>query len=125
MTTKYIADGNTVDYDNTGSAIASGDAVVLADTGSSILGVALDDIAATTGEGVLAITGVFELPKATAAVIAQGGACVWDVSASNIDDDQQTAAAGDFICGTAVEAAGNGATTVKVKLNGFATANLA
>jgi len=122
MTTKYVQDGNTIDYSNTGAAIASGDPVVIKDTKTGMLCVARDDIAATTGTGVLNTTGVHILPKVSAAVIAQGGAVYWDASAAKVDDDAATPATGDFLCGTAWEAAGNGVTTIRVKLTGVATA---
>jgi len=122
MATTYVGPGDVVDYVNTGSAISSGDRIEMVDTGTGLLGVALDDIAATTGVGAVAITGVFTLPKVSGAVIAQGGAVFWDTSANAVDDDQATKATGDFTCGTAMEAGINGQTTLKVKLNGYATA---
>ena len=117
MTTKYIEEGKTLDYTNAGSAIASGDVVIVA----GLIGVAHDDIAATTGTGVLHTDGVFELPKVSAAVIAAGEDVIWDVSAGAFDDNLATPGTGDVSKGaTAWEAAGNGVTTVKVKLHGVA-----
>lgn len=121
MTTRYIGPGEVIDYVNAGSAISSGDRIELVDTGTGMLGVALEDIAATTGVGAVAISGVFTLPKVSAAVIAQGGAVFWDTSANAVDDDQATKATGDFTCGTAMAAGANAETTLSVKLNGFAT----
>ena len=114
MTVKYIAPGNTMDYDNTGAAIASDDVVVA----GNLIGIAHDDIPATTGTGVLHIKGVFELPKVSAAVIAQGESVIYDVSAGEVDDNAATPAAGDINpCGVAMKAAGNGVLTVWVDIN--------
>ena len=114
MTTKYVSPGGTMDYTNGGSAIASGDVVVV----GNLIGIAHDAIAATTGTGVLHIEGVFDIPKVSAAVIAQGDSVFWDVSAGEADDNAATAATGDIVpCGVAMEAAGNGVTTIAVKIN--------
>lgn len=116
MTTKYVSPGNTLDYDNTGSAIASGDVVVV----GNLIGVAHDAIAATTGTGVLHVKGVFSVPKVSAAVIAKGDTVIWDVSAGGVEDNAATPATGDINpCGIAMEAAGNGVTEVAVDLNAF------
>lgn len=57
------------------------------------------------------IEGVFVLPKASADVIAGGAKVNWD------DAAKQVAAAGTFVgFGIAVDAAGAGTTTVRVKL---------
>jgi len=110
----YIQDGKTIDYTNGGSAISSGDVVVV----GKIIGVAVGDIA--NGEtGVLAIEGVFDLPKVDAAVIAQGKNVIWDASAGAFDDNAATPATGDVSgCCIAMEALG--ATTsanIQVKIN--------
>jgi hypothetical protein len=49
-----------------------------------------------------------------------GESLTWDVSAGNFDDQAATPATGDVTgaAAVAVEAAGNGATTVKVKFTG-------
>lgn len=121
MTTKYVEDGMTLDYTEPGSAaIASGAAVPLSSNGSGMLCVAHDDIA-LSGDGVLHAEGVFQIPKVSAAVITKGEQVFWVASAAAVDDDQATKATGDFTCGTAWESAGNGVTTIAVKLNGFAT----
>ena len=66
MATNFVQDGNVIDYSNSGSAISSGDLVVMGET----LGVALVDIAATTGTGAVAVTGVYNFAKVSGAVIA-------------------------------------------------------
>ena len=73
MAKSYVQDGAVVDYAITGSAISSGDVVMIGSNGDSVIGVALQDIAATTGVGSVGVEGVFDLPKADAAVIAAGG----------------------------------------------------
>lgn len=110
----YIQDGKTIDYTNGGTAISSGDVVVV----GQIIGVAVGDIA--NGEtGVLAIEGVFDLPKVDAAVIAQGESVIWDASAGAFDDNAATPATGD-VSGCCVAMEGLGATVganIQVKIN--------
>ena len=116
MATNFVQDGNVIDYSNSGSAISSGDLVVMGET----LGVALVDIAATTGTGAVAVTGVYNFAKVSGAVIAQGESLTWDVSASAFDDNAATPATGDVTGAScfAAEAAGSGVTTIAVKLTG-------
>lgn len=117
---KYVGPGDSLNH-TAGSAYSEGDTVELVDTNTGTLGVALTDIA-SGAVGAVGITGVYDLPKVSGAVIAQGGAVFWDTSANAVDDDAATKATGDFTCGTAMEAAGSGVTTIAVKLNGHATA---
>lgn len=114
MATNFVQNGDVIDYTNTtGSDIASGSVVVI----GGVLGVALTSIA-DTATGSVAIEGVYELPKVTAAVIGQGQMVIWDVSAGAFDDSLATPATGDVSgAAVAVAEAGNGDTTVKVKLN--------
>lgn len=117
MAKNYVQTGNCLDYTNAGADIASGSVVVMGGT----LGVALDAI--PSGEsGVVQITGVFSLPKVSGAVIAQGESLVWDASVGKFDDNQATPATGDVSGAAAVaaEAAGDGATTIAVRLTGVA-----
>ena len=108
----YIAPGTRINV--TLAAAATSGVPIVAGTG--LLGIPSVDGA--IGDTIaVAIEGVFELPKATAAVIGQGEQVLWDSSADNVDDDQATPASGDFLCGYAMEAAGNGATTVLVRIN--------
>lgn len=114
MSTNFVEDGKTIDYTNAGAAIAAGAPVVV----NNQIGVAHDDIAATTGTGVLHMEGVWELPKVSAAVIGVGEEVIFDISLGAFDDDQMTPAAGDISgCCVAWKAAGNGDTTVWVKIN--------
>jgi predicted RecA/RadA family phage recombinase len=115
MATNYKRPGDVEKYTNGGSAISSGDVVVL----GTRIGVAQGDIA--TGEsGSVLMKGVFTLPKVTAAVVAVGETLTWDVSAGKFDDDQATPAAGDITGAAAVAvSAGSGSdTTLDVYLTG-------
>lgn len=109
MAKKYIQPGNVIDH-TAGSAISSGDAIVI----GVLLGVALADIA-NGDTGSVQIEGVFEMPKLSTAVIAAGDKLIWDVSAEQFI--VASAATGDLDgCAVAVAAAGNGTTTVLAKL---------
>ena len=113
MATNKVQDGKTVNYSNSGSAISAGDVVVIGEQ----IGVAIVDIAnGATGE--VAMEGVFTVPKVSAAVIAKGESVIYDVSAGEFDDNAATPATGDVSgCCVAWEAAGNGVTSIAVKLN--------
>jgi len=116
MAKTYVQPGEVIDWTNgTGAAKASGAVIAI----GQILGVALVDIA-NGATGAVQITGVFTVPKVSAAVIAQGESLVWDVSAGAFDDNAATPAAGDISGPPAVafEAAGNGVTSMKVKFTG-------
>lgn len=119
MTTLYVAEGGIIQYSNTGAAISSGDVVVTGD----IVGIALTDIAATTGVGSVATEGVFTVAKTAGTAWTQGAALDWDASASAFHDGV-TPAAGDVVgCGVAYAAAASGATTGQIKLLGGARAS--
>lgn len=116
LSTNYIQDGDVIQY-TAGATHAAGDVIKMGGT----LGVALVDL--VSGQtGSVAIQGVFELPKVTGAVIAQGESLVWDVSAGKFDDNLATPASGDVSGASAIawEAAGNGVTTLAVRLTGVA-----
>jgi predicted RecA/RadA family phage recombinase len=114
MATNYLQKGDVLDY-TAGADISSGDAVVI----GGLIGVALTDIA-NGDTGSVQITGVFDMPKVSGAVIAQGESLTWDVSAGAFDDNAATAATGDLTgaCAVAAEAAGDGVTTIAVRLTG-------
>lgn len=93
--------------------MTSGDGVVI----GALFGVASKTAAA--GETVtIATTGVFDLPKLASAVIAAGDPVAWDDTAKQIN----VPGTGRYPIGTAIEAAGNSTTTVRVRLDGVATA---
>lgn len=101
----YVDDGTTVNYTNsTGSAIASGDIVVM----SHSLGVALADIA-NGSTGAVQVAGKVTAPKVSAAVFAVGEKLVYDITAGAFDDSAATPAAGD-VTGAAVAAVAGAAT---------------
>lgn len=93
MTTKYLQDGDVLTYTNAGSAITSGSVVGL----KHCVGVALADIAASTGTGPVALEGVFLVPKTTGTAWANGEKLLWDVSASKFDGSGATPATGDIM----------------------------
>jgi len=88
----YQQPGDIREWTNgTGSAVSSGDVVVVGDQ----IGIAAVDIA-NGAVGNVYFSGVFNnIPKVTAAVIADGENVIWDDSASAFDDKNATPAAGD------------------------------
>ena len=112
MAATKVQEGEVLEY--TASAThSSGDPVVVGEQ----IGVAINDMVSGDVK-TLAMTGVFDVPKVSGAVIAQGESVIWDASASAFDDNAATPATGDVsdAC-TAWEAAGSGVTTIAVKLN--------
>jgi predicted RecA/RadA family phage recombinase len=74
---------------------------------------------AAEGESVeIATVGVYELPKLVSAVIAAGARVAWDGTAKQV----VVPGTGMVPIGIATVAAGNGGTTVRVRLDGVATA---
>lgn len=115
MATNYVNEGDVITYSNSGSAISAGAVVIVGEQ----IGVALVDIAATSGTGSVALGGVFDLPKVDAAVITQGQSVIWDSSAGKFDDNAAIPAAGDVSkCAVAMESKGaTTSETIKVKIN--------
>jgi predicted RecA/RadA family phage recombinase len=108
----FIQNGDTISVTAPVGGIASGQGIVA----GSLFGVAAK--AAAEGESVeIATVGVFELPKAPATVIAQGARVAWDDTVKQV----VLPGAGLYSIGAAVLAAGNGATLVRVRLDGVAT----
>ena len=92
--------------------IASGEGLIV----GNIFGIA----AYTSPEGdsvELGTTGVYQLPKASAAVLTVGARVAWDNTAKNIN----VPGTGRFPVGIVTEAAGSGTTSVAVRLDGVAT----
>ncbi|WP_299589584.1 DUF2190 family protein [uncultured Microbulbifer sp.] len=116
MATNFVQDGRMLNVTNSTSAdITSGQVVPV----GAVLGVAMDDIA--VGEtGVLAIEGVFTVPKVSAAEINQGESLTWVTASSAFDSNAATAATGDITGATAfaAEAAGAGTASLAVKFTG-------
>ena len=115
MTDKFVARGDVMNY-VAGGTITSGQVVVTGHT----LGVALKS--GGSGDVIpVAIEGVFELPKVSAAVFAIGEKLVFDVSAAagagEFDDSAAVPATGDITGGAIAMRAGlNTETTCLVKL---------
>lgn len=111
---KNIKNGNhmvTEQWTNgTGSAVSSGDIVVLGTTSDAILAVALEDIA-NGASGSVGHNCLVTAAKVSAAVFKQGESLTWDSSAGAFDDNAAVAAAGD-VKGAASRAAADGAATV-------------
>lgn len=109
MAQNYVQEGDVLNYTNaSGSTIASGTAVLI----GTWLGVALADIA-NTATGSVAIEGVFTVPKLSTDVVTQGAILYWD----NTNKRLTLTSAGNTQVGHAFAAAGNGATSVQIKLN--------
>ncbi len=108
----YIQEGRIITVVTPVGGVTSGDAMVI----GALFGVATKTAAA--GETIaIATEGVFDLPKLASAVIAAGDPVAWDEAAKQVN----VPGAGRYPIGTAIEAAGNGATIVRVRLDGVAT----
>lgn len=110
----------TVEYTPSGAAISADDVIVLGgvDGLKCTVGVAMKDVAdGVTEEGAVAVTGVFEFAKVSAAVITAGQSVNWDSSASAVEDNAHTTAAGDVAqFGKAMQDGANGDTTLLVDI---------
>ena len=108
----HIQKGDVITVPAPAGGITSGEGTII----GSIFGIAA--CAAAAGEPVeLATTGVYQLPKATATVLTVGARVAWDNPAQNIT----VPGTGRFPVGIATEAAGNGSTSVAVRLDGVGT----
>jgi len=107
----FIQDGNIITV-TAAANIASGDGVLV----GNIFGISV--MVAVAGDEVeIATVGVYELPKLSTAVIAQGDRVAWNSSTGKV----VVPATGMFTLGVATLAAGNGTATIKVRLDGIAT----
>lgn len=108
------SDAGAIDY-TPAAAVKGGDVVVL----NGIVGVAVNDIAAND-KGSLATSGIFKLPKTTAAVV-RGLPIHWDAGGTPDLGDAASGAANQLGVGTyagvCVEAAGSGVDFVAVDMN--------
>ena len=108
MSVKYIQTGDAVDY-TPGADVGAGDVVVQGD----LVGVAKLDI--QTGKpGALALSGLFDFPKASGAAIAAGARCYWDAAEGVAKGDAETGA--NKLVGKAVKAAADADATVRIAL---------
>lgn len=104
----YVQEGNTITV-TAAAAITSGQLVVV----GAINGVAASD-AASGADVEVTVEGVFELPKVTTDVIAQGDKLYWDSVQLKLT---KTAGTGSKpMVGVASVVAGNGVTTVNCRL---------
>ena len=110
-TAQFIHDGDSIDY-TPDSDVSAGDVVVQ----EELVGVAKLDIEANR-LGALAVTGVFDFPKATGGgtAIAAGKKVYWDVADGEAKEDDETGA--NKLIGKTVAAAGDDDTTVRVRLS--------
>jgi predicted RecA/RadA family phage recombinase len=109
----FIQNGDLITVTAPPGGIASGAGIIV----GSLFGVAAFT-AAEGGSIEIATTGVYEQPKDSLAVIAVSDRVSWDDTAKQI----KLPAVGLYPVGIATEAAGSGGATVKVRLDGVATA---
>ena len=109
MTATFVQDGHAIDY-TPSTAVAAGDVVVQGD----LPGVARTPIAANA-MGSLAVSGVFDFPKATTAGsgIAAGTKAYWDATAKLATATAQ----GNTYLGMTTQAAADADATVRVRLS--------
>ena len=107
----FIHDGKAIDY-TPGSNVTAGQVVVQGE----LAGVAKVDIAANA-LGSLAVTGVFDFPKATGTgtAITAGANCYWDATDGQAKTDSETGA--NKLIGKCVKAAADADATVRVRLS--------
>lgn len=101
-----------------GADIAVDEIVVLGvvDGKKCRVGVARQAIA-SGDTGIVAISGVFEFPKVSGAVIKAGEAVTWDSSAGAVEDNAFGTGAGDVVqFGAAMVDAGSGVTVLEVDI---------
>ena len=112
MATNYRQIGNVLDWTNgTGSKVDSDDVVVIGNT----VGIVMADIE-SSADGVVAVEGVYELPKATGTAWSLGESVDWDVSAGNFGKGIAGATGDVKKAGICAKAALAGDTTAWVKL---------
>jgi predicted RecA/RadA family phage recombinase len=109
MAKNYVQEGDVLAFTAGGAAIASGAVVLM----GKRIGIALADIAAN-GTGTVSVTDVWTVAKLATDVVAQGDLLYWDAANSRLT----ATASGNTLAGFAAAPAGNGATTVNIKING-------
>ncbi|GIX04945.1 MAG: hypothetical protein KatS3mg114_0814 [Planctomycetaceae bacterium] len=107
----FAHEGAAIDY-TPGADVSAGDVIVQGD----LVGVARLDIKAGV-LGALAVTGVFDFPKATGVgtAIAAGVEVYWDVADAEAKTDSETGA--NKLIGKTVAAAGDNDATVRVRMS--------
>ena len=110
----YIQPGNVLTAVTPNGGVSSGDPVLI----GNLFGIASTTQAA--GEDVeLAVTGVFDLPKAAPLAVTAGAVAYYDATAGNVTTDDDTGA--NKRIGVFVAAAADVATIGRVRLDGSAT----
>jgi len=110
----FVSSGECIDY-TPGSAVTAGDVVIQGD----LVGIATRPIAAGT-TGALAVSGIFDIVKASGTVFTAGQKVYWDASnkvAVTTDGGGTGGGTNNKLIGKAVAAAGSGLTTVRVRLS--------
>jgi predicted RecA/RadA family phage recombinase len=109
-TARFIQNGNSIDY-TPGADVSAGDVIVQGD----LVGIAKLDIAAGA-LGALAVTGVFDVTKATgtSTAITAGTRLYWDAADGVAKADDESGA--NKYLGKAVAAAADADATVRVRL---------
>ena len=107
----FVHDGKAIDY-TPGSAVAAGDVVVQGE----LVGVAKQPIVANV-LGALAVTGLFDFPKATGGgtAITAGANVYWDVGDLEAKEDSETGA--NKLIGKTVLAVADADATVRVRMS--------
>jgi len=111
MNATYIHEGSSIDY-TPAADVSAGDVIVQGE----LVGVAKLDIKAST-LGALAVTGVFDFPKATgvSSGIAAGAEVYWDATAVQATTD--SAVGVNKRIGRTIGAAGDNDATVRVRMS--------
>jgi len=110
-TARFIHDGSSIDY-TPPSDVAVGDVVVQGElVGIAKLGILANAL------GALAVTGVFDLPKATGTgeAIAAGAKVYWDAAEAVAKEDSESGA--NKYIGKTLAATGDDDATVAVRLS--------
>jgi predicted RecA/RadA family phage recombinase len=108
----FTQNGDVIAVATPAGGVGSGDALLV----GSLFGIATSD--AAVGNTVeIATTGAYNLPKDAATVIDVGDRVAWDDTTKEI----ALPGVGLYPVGVAAVAAGNGATTVTVRLDGIGT----
>jgi predicted RecA/RadA family phage recombinase len=105
----FVQNGDAIDYTPTAD-VAAGAVVVQGE----LVGVARTPIAANA-LGSLAVTGVFDFPKATGGgtAITAGALCYWDAT----NQRATTSSSGNKLLGKCVKAAADADATVRVRMS--------
>lgn len=104
----FIQDGNTVTLTAPYETLSGAGCLVV-----GVFGIATGDVA-NGATGQYAVEGVFEINKLATDTIDQGQVVYWDNTNKRITETKTS----NYKVGTAIVAAGNGVSTVKVKLDG-------